>query len=548
VDLEARGGVARPGGREALRVEAEGQGGGLRMGRAIWLSAATMTSRVLGLARDQLFAALVGANRWSDAFVVAFRIPNLLRDLFAEGALSSAFVPTFAEASASRGREAAHRLADAVVGLVLAGVGALVLGGVLLAPALVALLAPGFDPEQAAFAAGLTRVMMPFLLLVSLSAVAMGMLNAEGRFTAPAIAPALFNVGAIAVGIWLWAAGHGPRAAAVGWAAGTLLGGLLQLAAQLPSLWRLGWRPRPRLGRAALSDPGIRRIARLMAAAVVGLSATQVNILVNTVFASREVGANTWLQMAFRLMQLPLGVFGVAIATVAGAGVARKAARRDLDGVRETLGSAMRLVAFFNVPAAVGLVVLAGPIVSLVYEHGRFGPGDAAATAAALVFYAVGLYGYSAVKVLAPAFYALDEPRVPVIASFAGMGSNVILNLALHPVLGFRGVALGTSLAATLNFAVLAVAWRARHGGLGQAGIGRQLLRCLGAAAAMAAVVVGAAAALDAGLPAGGLGRRAALALVPIALGAATYFAAARVLGVGELREVADALRRRRRA
>jgi putative peptidoglycan lipid II flippase len=518
----------------------------MRMGRAIWLSAATMTSRVLGLVRDQLFAALVGANRWSDAFVVAFRIPNLLRDLFAEGALSSAFVPTFAEAHARRGKEDAHRLANALVGLVLLVVGGIVLAGLVAAPAIVRLLAPGFGPEEAAFATELTRIMMPFLLLVSLSAVAMGMLNAQSRFTAPALAPALFNVGAIAVGTWLWATGKGPRAAAVGWSMGTLLGGAMQLAAQWPSLRSLGFRLRPVLGRAAFADPGIRRIGRLMGASVIGLSATQVNILVSTSFASHEEGANTWLQMAFRLMQLPLGVFGVAIATVAGAGVAQRVARGDMDGVRETLGSAMRLVAFLNVPAAVGLVTLAHPVISLVYEHGRFTAAASSATADALVFYAVGLYSYSAVKVFAPAFYALDEARIPVIGSIVGMASNVAFVLLLHPVLGFRGIALGVSLAATANFAVLAVAWKWRHGGLGGAGIYRQLGRTLLASAVMVGVVLAVKAVIAPALPASGLARQAPLALVPIAAGAVAYFAAARILGVKELSEVASALRRRR--
>jgi len=389
--------------------------------------------------------------------------------------------------------------------------------------------------------------MMPFLLLVSLSAVSMGMLNAQSRFTAPALAPALFNVGAILVGAWLWATGKGPRAAAVGWSVGTLVGGAMQLAAQWPSLRALGFRLRPRFGSAALADPGIRRIGRLMGAAVIGLSATQVNILVNTIFASHEVGANTWLQMAFRLMQLPLGVFGVAIATVAGASVAQRVAAGDMNGVRDTLGSAMRLVAFLNVPAAVGLVVLAHPIISLVYEHGRFGGADAAATADALVFYAVGLYGYSAVKVFAPAFYALDEARIPVVGSVVGMVSNVILVLALHPILGFRGIALGTALAATANFAVLAMAWKWRHGGLGEAGIYRQLARTLAAAAVMTGVVVGTRWALAPILPPGGMSRQAPLALVPIATGAVAYFLAAKALGVKELEEVASALRRRRR-
>jgi putative peptidoglycan lipid II flippase len=278
---------------------------------------------------------------------------------------------------------------------------------------------------------------------------------------------------------------------------------------------------------------------------VLGLSATQVNIVVNTWFASHEEGANTWLQMAFRLMQLPLGVFGVAIATVAGAGVAQRMATRDLEGVRRTLGSAMRLVAFLNVPSAVGLMVLAHPIIALVYQHGRYGPADAAATAEALVYYALGLYAYSGVKVLAPAFYALDEARLPVWGSLAGMGSNLALNLALYPVMGFRGVALGTSLAAAANFAVLAVAWKRRHGGLPGAGLYGQLARCLAAAGVMAALVWAAAWGLGPLLPAGGLARWVPLALVPVALGAAVYFAAAKLLGVAELGEVWEALRRR---
>jgi putative peptidoglycan lipid II flippase len=517
----------------------------VKVARAIWLSAATMASRVLGLLRDQIFVILIGANRWSDAFVYAFRIPNLLRDLFAEGALSSAFVPTFADARRNRGPDEAWRLAGTVVSLVLVGVGALVLAGIAWAEPLMALMAPGLG-EYVGAAAGLTRVMMPFLLLVSLSAVAMGMLNAQGRFTAPALAPALFNVGSIAVGLGLWWAGWPPERAVQGWALGTLLGGLLQLLAQMPSLRSTGWRPMLGITRARLADPGLRRIGRLMAASVVGLSATQVNILVNGIFASHEAGAATWLQMAFRLMQLPLGVFGVAIATVAGAGVAQAAAARDIGAAKKTLGSALRLVAFFNVPSAVGLAVVGGPIVSLIYQHGRFRAADADATAQALACYALGLYAYSAVKVMAPAFYALDRARVPVVGSILGMVVNVGLNLALYPVLGFRGVALGTSLAAGANLAVLLVAWRREYGGLGGAGLLPQLLRVLAASAVLAVVAWGTAALLGATLPPGGLWRQAVVGLVPVLAGAGVYFGVARILGVAELGEVMVALTRPR--
>jgi putative peptidoglycan lipid II flippase len=517
----------------------------VRMGRALWISAATMVSRVLGLVRDQIFAALIGANAFSDAFVAAFRIPNLLRDLFAEGALSAAFVPTFADYQRNRGAGEAFRLANMVMGFILVVVGALSLLGVLFAAQIVAVVAPGFV-EQWSLTVQLTRIMMPFLLLVSLAAAVMGMLNAQFRFTAPALAPALFNVGSIAVGVGLWLADLGPERAVVGWSVGTLFGGLLQLLAQVPSLRATGFRFRPRLA-GALAEPGMRRIGQLMAAAVIGLSATQVNIVVNTIFASHERGAVSWLNYAFRLMQFPLGVFGVAIATVAGAGVAQKVAARDMGAVKETMGSAMRLVAFLNVPSAIGLIVLAEPIIGLIYQHGRFGASDTAATAQALVFYAIGLYAYSGVKVFAPAFYALDEVRVPVLGSFLGMAANVALNVTLYPVLGYRGVALGTSLAAIANFAVLAGVWRWRHGGLGSAGIYRQLLRVLIASAILALVAWGAMRGLALVLPQRGLGRQLALAFVPIGLAGLAYLAAARLLGVAELDEVVKALARRRR-
>ncbi len=519
----------------------------VKVGRAVWLSAATMTSRVLGLVRDQIFAILIGANRFSDAFVVAFRIPNLLRDLFAEGALSSAFVPTFADAQRNRGPGAAFRLANTVVGLVLVIVGALTLLGLVFAEEVVRFVAWGFAGEQVTLAASLARVMMPFLLLVSLAAAVMGMLNAQSRFTAPALAPALFNVAAIVVGVGMWIAGLPPERAVVGWSIGTLVGGALQLAAQLPSLRATGFRLSLRLGRAELADPGIARIGRLMAAAVVGLSATQVNIVVNTMFATRVVGAATWLQNAFRLMQLPLGVFGVAIATVAGAGVAQRAAARDLESVRQTIGSALRLVAFLNVPSAVGLVVLARPIISLLFEHGRFGAADSAATGEALACYALGLYAYSGVKVFAPAFYALDRARVAVWGSILGMVSNVALNAALYPVLGFRGVALGTSVAAGANFAVLAWAWRRAYGSLGGQGTLRQLGKVILASVVLAAAAWAAERGLSGLLPPGKtLGRQLVLAFGPIAAGALAYLAAARALGVRELDELVGALRRRR--
>jgi len=515
------------------------------MGRALFVSAATFSSRLLGLVRDELFAALIGANAFSDAFIAAFRIPNLLRDLFAEGVLSAAFVPTFADYERNRGLAEAHRLGGLVLGLLLVVVGSLTLLGIVFAGQVVALVAPGFA-EQGPLTVRLTRIMMPFLLLVSLSAAVMGMLNAQARFTAPALAPAMFNVGAILCGLCLWAAGLPPERAVQGWALGTLFGGLLQLSTQLPALRATGFRLRPRLAQ-ALSESGVRRIARLMGVAVVGLSATQVNVVVNTVFASHERGAVSWLNYAFRLMQFPLGVFGVALATVAGAGVARRAAARDLAAVEKTLGAALRFVAFLNIPSAVGLVVLAEPIVALIYQHGRFSSADTAATAAALRLYAAGLYCYSAAKVLAPAFYALDRARVPLLGSLGGMAANVGLNLALYPRFGYRGVALGTSFAAAANFAVLLAGYELAGGRLRDEGLLRQGVKVLLASAVMALVAIGARVGLEHLLVGrGGLGPQLALGVGPVLVAALAYFGAARALGLAELGELFEALRRQR--
>ena len=382
-------------------------------------------------------------------------------------------------------------------------VGALTLLGILFAGQVVAIVAPGFS-EQWTLTVLLTRIMMPFLLLVSLSAAVMGMLNAQSRFTAPALAPALFNVGSIAVGLGLWVAGAGPERAVVGWSVGTLFGGLLQVLAQVPSLRATGFRFRPRLA-GALAEPGVRRIGRLMGMAVIGLSATQVNIVVNTIFASHERGAVSWLQLRLPPDAVPARRVRRRHRHRGRRRCGAEAAARDLPAVKETMGAALRMVAFLNVPSSVGLMVLAEPIIGLIYQHGRFGPSDTAATAQALLFYAVGLYAYSAVKVFAPAFYALDQARVPVLASFLGMASNVALNLALYPVLGFRGVALGTSLAATVNFVVLALAWRRSYGGLGGTGVVPQLGRVLAASAALALTAWGVRLGLAATLPAHGL-------------------------------------------
>ena len=324
--------------------------------------------------------------------------------------------------------------------------------------------------------------MLPFLLLVSFAAVAMGMLNAEERFGFPAFAPSMFNVVTILWAVLLWWTGAGVETVALGWAVGTLLGGAAQFLIQLPPLRGAGFRFRPEW---APGDPGLRRIAALMAPATLGLGAVQVNIFVSGIYASHEPGAVSWLNYAFRILYLPIGLIGVAIGTIAGARLARRAAEGDAQGVRDTLRQALRMVAFLTIPATAGLIALAEPIVSLLFEHGRFGPADTRGTASALALYAVGLVGYTSVKVLAPAFYALGTPRVPLLGSVLAVAANLLILATAYRTLGFRGVALGTAIGSLLNGLLLAAVFQRRMGGLLGRDIGTDLTKMAGAALLM---------------------------------------------------------------
>jgi putative peptidoglycan lipid II flippase len=505
-----------------------------RIARAASLvSAMTLVSRVLGLVREMAFASLIGAGYHSDAFRIGFRIPNLLRDLFAEGALSAAFVPTYARIQKEGGREAAFALANRVLTVLAVLLGAVVLAAIAFAWPIVSELAPGFDdqPGKAELTVLLTRVMMPFLLLVSLAAVAMGMLNAEERFAVPALSPALFNVVAILVAVVLWAMGLPVEQVVMGWAAGTLLGGLAQFAVQVPSLVRLGWRFRPEW---APRDPGLLRMARLMAPATVGLAAVQVNIFVSSRFASQDPGAVSWLDYAFRLLYLPIGLFGVALGTIATSGLARRAAEGDMPGLRDTLRQALSMLAYLTVPATVGLMVLASPVVRLLYERGRFTPADTEGTATALVAYSVGLVGYSGVKVLAPAFYALGHPRVPLLASGLAVATNLVVILAAHRHLGFPAIALGTALGSLLNLGLLGAVFERRFGGLLGHGLFRPIARMGLAAAVMGALVGLAAAGLERVVGTRGLADQLVTGLVPVVLGTLAYLFLTRAMRVGE--------------
>lgn len=500
--------------------------------------AATMASRVLGVVREQVVAWLFGASNATDAYNVAFRIPNLVRDLFAEGAMSSAFVPTFTQQLAARGREAAWRLANLVLNALLVATGLVVAAGIVFADRIVLLFAAGYasEPGKLELTVLLTRMMLPFLTLVALAAAAMGMLNALRHFFVPAVSPAMFNVASILCALTLV-----PLMPAVGLPAiaalaiGTIAGGLAQFAIQWPLLRREGFRYRPVLD---WHDEGLRRVLLLMGPGTIGLAATQVNVFVNTVLATGEgTGAVSWLNYAFRLMYLPIGLFGVSIATATLPAVSRQSAERDQAGVRGTVAHGISLMLMLNVPATVGLIVLAEPIVRIIFERGAFTPADTLATAAALRFYAIGLVGYSIVRITSPVFYALGQSRMPVAVSIATVAVNAALNIALVRVMGYQGLALGTSLAAGFNASLLLVLLGRRLDGLGAKRLLGSFVRIVAASAAMGA----AAAAVDAGmaarLPGTGLAVQGLRLGIVLAAALGVLGAAAWALGVREFRE-----------
>ena len=422
------------------------------------VSIAVMCSRVLGLIREQVFAGFFGAGYAIDAFVVAFRIPNLLRDLFAEGALSAAFVTVFAEHSTNKGAEATWRLVGNVLMFFALVISLLILVGVYWAEPIVDLLAPDFRdvPGKTELTVQLTRIMFPFLLCVSLAAVVMGILNTKGKFFVPAMSSTFFNLGSIVGGLslaWIFPRYGQPAIAGMAW--GTLIGGLLQLLMQVPTLYKAGFRFVPNL---RLTDPGLRRILLLMLPATIGLSATQINIFVNTNFAASCVeGSVSWLNYAFRLVQLPIGVFGVALSIAVMPILARQAAAKDLDSLKQTFTSSLVLVFTLAVPATAGLMLLAEPIIRLIFEHGAFTATDTVQTADALIYYAIGLFAYSAIKVMVPVFYAINNTRYPVIGSFLGVAGNILIINLVIDVLQHRGIALSTSCAMMLNFLFLGI-------------------------------------------------------------------------------------------
>jgi putative peptidoglycan lipid II flippase len=437
----------------------------------------TFASRILGFVRDMVLARLFGATAAADAFYVAFRIPSLLRELFAEGSMSSAFIPVFTEYHTLRSKGEAWELASAVFTTLLTIVTGVTILGILAAPWLVWALAPGFheDAPRLALATQLTRIMFPYLLFISLAALAMGILNSVRAFAAPAFSPLFLNV--FMIGCALWLSPQLPEPI-LGVAVGVVAGGAAQFAMQLPSLklrgLLFGLRFEP-------GHPGVRRIGQLMVPSLLGLSVTQVNLTVSTILASFFAGGPTYLFYGMRLIQFPLGIFGVALATAILPTLSAQAARGALEDLRATLGFGLRMILFIIVPAMAGLILLRTPIVHLFFEHGNFTAQDTAETSLAVLCYAVGLWAFGGVRIIVAAFYSMQDTKLPAISAAVAVVANIVFSLSFMPVLGAAGLALATALAAMVNGSILVAVLNRRIGGVDWTSVGRSCLRVVAA-------------------------------------------------------------------
>lgn len=428
---------------------------------------ATLASRILGYVRDMVMASLFGAGLASDAFIAAFRIPNTLRRLFGEGSLSIAFVPVFTDCYNRQGREEAERLAASALRLVAAVLALVVAVGIVLSPAVVHLLAYGFtdEPEKYLLCVRLTRLMMPYLLFIGLVALCMGILNVLGHFAAPALAPTVLNItmiGTVFLFSWL---SHSQTTRVIGLALGVLVGGALQFGLQVPFLIKKKinfWRSAP------LWHPAMKQVLVLMGPAVFGAAVYQINSLVICLLGSLlPQGSITYLYYADRLVQFPLGLFAIAMATAVLPTLSRQATEGQWDALRSTFSHAIRLILFITLPSMAGLIILREPIVALLFEHGAFGGQTTRLTASALLYYGIGLWAFSAVRILIYTFYALKDTRTPVTAAVIAIVANICLGVILMGPMKHNGLALALSLASMLHVVLLCMALRKKMGALG---------------------------------------------------------------------------------
>jgi len=491
------------------------------------VSGMTLLSRVLGYVRDLVIARVFGAGLATDAFFVAFKLPNLLRRLFAEGAFSQAFVPILAEYKNQRGAAETRLLVDHVAGALAAALFIVTLIGVVAAPLIILVTAPGFTatPGKFELTVDLLRVTFPYIFFISLTALAGGILNTYSRFAVPAVTPTLLNLSFI--GFALWGAPYfDPPVTALAWA--VFAGGVAQLALQVPFLARVGLLPRFKLN---LKDAALWRILRQMGPAVFGVSISQVSLVINAIFASFLVtGSVSWLYYADRLMEFPMGLLGAALGTILLPSLSKLNAERSAQAYSELLDWGLRLTFLLAAPAAAALALLAVPLVTTLFNYGAFGPEDVFATRRAVVAYSVGLIGLVMVKVLAPGFYARQDIRTPVRIALLTLGLTQLMNFAFILPLQHAGLALAIGLGACINAALLLRGLRRRAIYAPQPGWAGFLLKLAVAVYAMCAVLWLAAPSDASWLAMGAAARAANLAWI-VALGAATYFAALWLLG-----------------
>ncbi len=450
------------------------------------VGSATLLSRIFGFIRDVVIAWFFGAGLSSDAFFVAFRIPNLLRRLFAEGSLSVAFIPVFTEYLANRGKNDAFAMARSAVRLLSVLLVATTIIGILLSPIIIRIIAPGFadSPGKLSLTVFLTRIMFPYIFFIGMVALSMGILNALDHFAAPALAPVLLNISIICSVFLISPHLENP---VTGLAIGVLIGGFLQLLLQMPFLINKGfcfWK------KAKIYHPGLKKIGLLMLPTIFGAAVYQINILVNTLLASLLAeGSVSYLYYADRLVQFPLGIFAIAMATAVLPSLSRQAAQNDFSAIKDTFSYSMKMIFFITIPSMVGLIVLREPIVALLFKRGAFDAETTRLTAYALLYYSVGLWAFSAVRIVVSTFYALQDTKTPVRMAVISVCANIILGIILMRPMGHGGLALSTSLASMLNLGLLVRALRVKLGTLGLKNVTKVAFKTMICSGIMGAVV-----------------------------------------------------------
>ena len=508
------------------------------------MSLITLMSRVLGYVRDNLLAQMLGASRTADAFIIAFRIPNLFRRLVGEGAFTAAFVPTLSDYMKPEKRKELWHFAAATFWTMTCVLMVITALGVIFSPVIVRLLAYGFVgiEEKWNLTVGLNRLMFPYLVFIGLAALVQGILNVHGSFAVPAFTPVLLNISIIASALGLSPFVSDP-AYAFAW--GVLVGGSLQLLFQIPFVMKLGMRFPLVLG---FSHPGVRQIGRLMLPGLFGMGITQIMLLIDSLFASMlKEGSVSALYYSGRVNELALGSFAIAVSTVILPTLSRQAAAGLIDDMRRTLLYGLRVVAFITIPASVGLILLREPIIATLFERGRFTPEDTIYTAKALQFYAVGLFPFGAVKILAPAFYSLKDTRTPAILAAWTLGAHLLFCSVLSYLMAQGGIALADSLSATLNMVLLMTVFSRRHGLSWVKGLLLPGLKILLAAGVMGAVVLFSWGNLAESFGVSPSGRGLALAAT-LGIGTVVYFLVCHLMRIQELRDTLAALPLRRRS